>query len=107
MTAPATSGPLGPLQQNVAFWRAQSDRLERDRRNLDYVLYAMLPLMALAWFAARQLWVAAAAAALCLGTFGMGLYMISVRREEYAFALKAAQAELQAAEQSGSHSPSP
>jgi hypothetical protein len=34
----------------------------------------------------------------------MGLYMISVRREEYAFALKAAQAELQAAQPS--HTPS-
>ena len=106
MTAPASSGPLGPLQQNVAFWRAQSDRLERDRQNLTYVLYAMLPLMALCWFAVRLLWVPAAAGGLCLGTFGMGLYMVSVRREEYAFALKAAEAELQAAQQSSTISPS-
>jgi hypothetical protein len=104
MTTPASPGPVGPLQQNVAFWRAQSDRLERDRQNLNYLLYALLPVMALAWFGVRQLWAPAAAAGLCLGTFGMGLYMISVRREEYAFALKAAQAELQAAQPS--HTPS-
>ena len=106
MMNPASSGPLGPLQQNVIFWREQSARLERDRKNLDYILYAMVPVMVLAWLVVRLLWAPVAAGILCGGVYGMGLYMISVRRGEYAFALSAAQAELQAAQGQGANAPS-
>jgi hypothetical protein len=106
MNAPTTTASsLAHLEQNVRFWQTQSARLERDRKNLAYMLYAAAPVFGLAYLALHHVGIASALGGLCLTVWGMGLYMTSVRRGEYAFALKEAQDELEAARLSSSPGP--
>lgn len=99
MKPPATTASLAHLEQNVRFWQTQSASLERDRINLAYVLYAAAPVFVVVYLLTKNLFFAAAASGLCLTIWGMGLYMTSVRRGEYLFALNEAQHELQTARQ--------
>ena len=97
MSAPASPSPLRALRDNVSFWRAQSRQLERDRAHLRYLLALGPAAGAIVLLLSHHLGASLAVVGLFLVTWGLGLYMIAVRREEYAFALGAALAELAAA----------
>lgn len=84
-------------QANVAFWQQMSARLERDRHNLIFILYAVIPVAALVQLLVKMPLLALAAGGACASAWGLGMYMVTVRRGEYEFATAEANRELQAA----------
>ncbi len=105
MNVPRPTGSLRGLEDNVLFWQSQSARLERDRKNLIYLLYAAAPVALLLHLASHLLWLALAGGGVCLSAFGLGLYMVTVRRDEYAFALREAETELATAQKGSASGP--
>ena len=94
MDTPTPSPPRQALLDNVAFWRAQSRQLEHDRSRLRYLLPLGPAAGALLYVVGHNPFAGACVGGLALVTWALGLYMTTVRREEYAFALGAAEAEL-------------
>lgn len=97
MDAPPPPTSASGLKNNVAFWRAQSEQLERDRRNLRYLLVVGPTTAVVVFVLSRHGLASLGVLGLCLTAWALGLYMTTVRREEYAFAQAAAEAELAAA----------
>jgi hypothetical protein len=87
------------LETNLAFWRTQADRIERDGRRLRMMLWIGPMLAAALFLVTHHGWASLAVLALAWTVYGMGTYMCTVRRDEYAFQVQAAETELATATQ--------
>ncbi|MGA1224013.1 MAG: hypothetical protein ACO31E_05535 [Phycisphaerales bacterium] len=82
-------------EANLARWREEAERLERERRGLVWVLRVGIPAGIVV--AAAHALIGAGVVAMSLVTYGLGMYMITVRRREFAQEVRAAEAACEAA----------
>lgn len=88
--------PLQRCRTNLAFWQKQAHQLERDRTKLKWIVIVGLPVAAVAlWF---KVPLGLLGLGTVLGTYILGLYMITVRRGEYAHNVREAEEALRRAE---------
>lgn len=83
---------LARLESQVDWWSDQAQQVDRDRANLRYVLPIGLLISAIGFYVKLQ--IGGGLAALAVVIWGMGMYMTTVRRSEFAENLREAQAEL-------------
>jgi len=83
-------------QENLDRWRSELAQVERERRGMVWALWIGLPLGLGVALIAHPLAGAGVVGAAVL-TWGLGLYMTTVRRAEFAERVRDAEAELAAA----------
>lgn len=95
-TLPDSIDALAHQQQQLRFWQKQAAQLERDRRGLKFVPpigLGVSAVMALLLHEPRWAWVAVA---ITVSLWIMGLYLTTVRRQEYAYNVEETQREIRA-----------